>query len=209
MAKVTGPLMSLDASGSIASTITFSKWKGRPYVRNLVKPSNPRTNAQTAQRAMFAFLSQQWAAITDPDKATWQAMADALKASPFNGYQKYNMDRWTQLEYPTMALPAIASASPDNPSALAAIGGVRQAQVNVTFTGATNEWGVIIYQNLVTGFTPAKNDVVGIILGVNTGIVSFVSSNLPANTYYYRVGMFGPDGAYQLYATQVSAVVTG
>lgn len=51
MAKVTSPLMSLDASGSIAGAITFSKWKGRNYVRQLVIPANPRSAGQQATRA--------------------------------------------------------------------------------------------------------------------------------------------------------------
>lgn len=51
MAKVTSPLMSLDASGSIAGALTFSKWKGRNYVRQLVIPANPRTSGQQENRA--------------------------------------------------------------------------------------------------------------------------------------------------------------
>lgn len=50
MAKVTSPLMSLDASGSVAGAITFSKWKGRNYVRQLVIPANPRSSGQVASR---------------------------------------------------------------------------------------------------------------------------------------------------------------
>jgi len=51
MAKVTSPLMSIDASGSIASTIVFSKWKGRNYVRQLVVPANPRSAGQQLARS--------------------------------------------------------------------------------------------------------------------------------------------------------------
>lgn len=51
MAKVTSPLMSLDASGSIAGALTFSKWKGRNYVRQLVTPANPQTSGQQEVRA--------------------------------------------------------------------------------------------------------------------------------------------------------------
>lgn len=58
MAKVTGPLMSLDASGSIASTITFSKWKGRNYVRQLTIPSNPSTGAQVAIRLALGAIAK-------------------------------------------------------------------------------------------------------------------------------------------------------
>jgi len=41
MAKATGPLFSLEASGTIGKTVTYSRWKGRPYVRARVIPLNP------------------------------------------------------------------------------------------------------------------------------------------------------------------------
>lgn len=50
MAKVTGPLMSMDASGAFGGTLVFGKWKGRPTVRQLVTPSNPQTANQMASR---------------------------------------------------------------------------------------------------------------------------------------------------------------
>jgi hypothetical protein len=53
MAKVTGPLMSLDASGAFGGTLVFGKWKGRPTVRQLVTPSNPNTAFQIISRNYF------------------------------------------------------------------------------------------------------------------------------------------------------------
>jgi len=50
MAKVTGPLMSLDASGTVGKTATFSKWKGRNYVRLRVTPMNRQTSNQQDAR---------------------------------------------------------------------------------------------------------------------------------------------------------------
>jgi len=53
MAKVTGPLMSMDASGSYAGTIVFTRWKGRNVVRQLVTPANPKSlNQETARNAI-------------------------------------------------------------------------------------------------------------------------------------------------------------
>lgn len=57
MAKVSGPLMSMDASGSFAGSIVFGKWKGRNTVRQLVTPSNPQTLAQTAVRNAMRVLA--------------------------------------------------------------------------------------------------------------------------------------------------------
>ncbi len=50
MAKVSGPLMSMDASGSYGGTLVFGKWKGRNTVRQLVTPSNPQSAGQQAAR---------------------------------------------------------------------------------------------------------------------------------------------------------------
>ena len=50
MAKVTGPLMSMDAAGAFGGTLVFGKWKGRNTVRQLVTPSNPQTAGQTTAR---------------------------------------------------------------------------------------------------------------------------------------------------------------
>lgn len=50
MAKVSGPLMSMDASGKFGGAIVFSKWKGRNVVRQLVVPANPNSAGQEVAR---------------------------------------------------------------------------------------------------------------------------------------------------------------
>jgi len=50
MAKVTGPLHSDTASGTVAGATVFSRWKGRPYVRQLVTPHNPKSDDQAEAR---------------------------------------------------------------------------------------------------------------------------------------------------------------
>lgn len=50
MAKVSGPLMSMDARGKFGNAIVFSGWKGRPTVRQLVTPSNPQSQIQQDAR---------------------------------------------------------------------------------------------------------------------------------------------------------------
>jgi len=64
MALVTGPLMSLEASGTIGQALTFSNWVGRSYVRRYTIPSNPQTSGQMDNRNRFSVLGTitQWAA---------------------------------------------------------------------------------------------------------------------------------------------------
>jgi hypothetical protein len=50
MAKVSGPLMSMEASGAYGSTLVFGKRKGSNVVRQLVTPSNPQSQGQEDAR---------------------------------------------------------------------------------------------------------------------------------------------------------------
>lgn len=50
MAKVTGPLYSMSASGKLADAMVYFGWKGINVVRGWVKPSNPQSAAQGNQR---------------------------------------------------------------------------------------------------------------------------------------------------------------
>ncbi len=50
MAKVTGPLGSMTASGKFGNMMVFFGWKGRQVVRGLVTPANPMKPKQGDQR---------------------------------------------------------------------------------------------------------------------------------------------------------------
>jgi len=58
MAKSPAPFMSINARGSIAGLLTASNWKGIPYLRLLVTPSNPRTSGQEAVRLVFGSIAK-------------------------------------------------------------------------------------------------------------------------------------------------------
>lgn len=50
MAKVSGPLMSMTASGAFAGTLVFANRKGQNVVRQLVVPANPMSANQEVAR---------------------------------------------------------------------------------------------------------------------------------------------------------------
>ena len=66
MAKVSGPLMSMEASGAFGGTLVFGKWKGRNTVRQLVTPSNPKTQGQedARNRTRITGAIQNWVNMT-------------------------------------------------------------------------------------------------------------------------------------------------
>jgi len=53
MAKVTGPLYSISASGKIADAMVFFGWKGVNVVRGWVAPANPQSAGQGDQRIIM------------------------------------------------------------------------------------------------------------------------------------------------------------
>ena len=66
MAKVDGPLFSLEAKGKIGDAIVFFPWKGRHAVRRWLKPTNPRDVDQKIIRQKLAGFGKCLAAIETP-----------------------------------------------------------------------------------------------------------------------------------------------
>lgn len=90
MAVVSGALLSLTAQGQLAKTLVYSKWKGRPYVRRLVVPSNPRSTGQTQTRNTFTFLSDVWKVSPGEFRAPWTAYAKGLVMTDRNAWISKN-----------------------------------------------------------------------------------------------------------------------
>jgi len=86
MAKVTGPLMSIDASGAFADTMVYAKWKGINYSRQYAIPGNPRTANQLQIRDYFTTAVAAWQA---EDQATKDAWNQAASGKPLSGFNLY------------------------------------------------------------------------------------------------------------------------
>lgn len=208
MAKVTGPLLSMEASGSVAGTMTFAKWKGRPYVRQLVIPANPKSGSQTGVRAMMKFLSQAWAGLSSMVKATWDEQAAAGTFSPFNAYTKANMARWGTDAGPTQEYPAAEMSTPVNMADLTPTGGVRSVSVSVTTGTNADSWGVILCRSTVMGFTPSRVNAIALLPAGSAATVTYLDTPLDPGTYYYRAANFNNDGIVGTYVAEESATVT-
>ena len=105
MAKVTGPLLSFDASGSIGNNATYSKWKGRNYTRLRVIPRNPKSDDQALSRTALgaigknnkqivkgATLQTQVLAVTPTDQSWVSYLASVMAGSGFADFQRAQND---------------------------------------------------------------------------------------------------------------------
>lgn len=63
MPRLTGPFMSLSASGTLGKTLTASIWKGQPYMRLRVIPINRNTVGQQTVRAVLGTLAKACRAV--------------------------------------------------------------------------------------------------------------------------------------------------
>jgi hypothetical protein len=86
----------MDASGTVAGAIVFSRWRGRNYVRRHAIPSNPRSGLQVGVRSAFKFLSQWWASFDPTEQANWQAVGDVTRITGLNAFIAENVRRLRQ-----------------------------------------------------------------------------------------------------------------
>lgn len=208
MVKVNAPAMSLDASGSLGGAIVFSKWKGRPYVRTLVKPSNPKSALQVSMRAMWKFLAQQWASISTADQATWEDRADQLVASNFNAYGSLNQTRWRNYLAPSQADPPAQTGTVGTFGTPSTTAGTRQITVTYPLNTLNDNWGLVIHRSLTSGFTPSISTVIAVVLADSTGDVDYVDSPLDPDTYSYNATPFTDDGVLGSNIGEINGTVT-
>ena len=91
MAKVRGPLLSFSAGGQIAKTQVYSRWKGRPYSRQYVIPSNPQTDDQSLTRDVFSFLNGVYKTAPPRMTEAWDAGASGRVLTGRNLFIKDNL----------------------------------------------------------------------------------------------------------------------
>ncbi len=207
MVKVSGPMMSLGASGTLADTITFATWKGRPYVRERVIPSNPQSGAQTGRRSMFKFTTQNWTNLSAPKKATWQDLADQIVASPFNAFIRQNMENWHNFLAPSEEASALRSdvaGVSDN----ASDGTWEENRIKLETTLATlnQNWGLIIFASDTTSFTPAVGNVIQVQYLITTDPGVWYWTPSISDTYYFRNQPFSFEGKLGALEAEYSAV---
>lgn len=194
MAIVKGPAMSLDASGSLAGAIVFSKWKGRNYIRQLVTPANPKSGAQTGFRASMKWLAQIWSSLSAGEKATWDDRAADKIVSNFNAFTSYNQLRWRNFLTPSTEDPAAEASTPATAPTGAAVAGVRMATVTLTDSGTPPDWGYLLFRSTTTGFTPAISNAVAFVPYNVAGATVYIDTPLDPDIYYYRSRGFNDDG---------------
>jgi len=185
MARTKAPLLSLDASGSIAKAIVYSKWKGRSYVRSSVKPSNPKSGLQVGMRASLKFLTQIYAHIGATAQANWKAAAKKQNITALDQMVKVNQTRQRQnfgmIEDPAFTAGAV-EAAPGAPSATAQ---PKSLALAWTDSAGANDWCTAVFMSVTNGFTPDVSNMIAIVPHGNQKLV--VEKLVTGTTYYFQL----------------------
>ena len=207
MARVTGPLMSIDASGTLAGALVFAKWRGRNYVRRHAVPSNPRTASQVSSRAIMKFVGSDWKNVPDLDKATWEESADAKKVSPFNEYIAVNCRNWRDGIPPAQQTPPARILVPGTIGVLVVVVSGRQLIVTVPHPPNGLDWGFVLCRFPTTGFTPGPANAIAVVVG-NEPSVDYADGPLAPGDYFYNAYAITTDGLAGTPGTEDSGTVT-
>lgn len=84
MARVKGPLFSVDAWGNFGGMLVYQRRRGGATVYPYTLSKNPETEAQREQRASFAAATSEWNALPSASKAWWYVRAQGMRLSGYN-----------------------------------------------------------------------------------------------------------------------------
>jgi len=151
-----------ELNGKLGDQIVGARWKGRGYFRSYIIPANPKTNAQTAHRAVLAELVKrcQEVVLDDADrKAAWNTRALPQLISGYNLFVKYG-------RMSAISVPTTGSAGGD---------------ITITYTCGIPlaSAGIIRYDGSNWEIIADKGELEA---GENK---TFTDESVPAGTYYY------------------------
>jgi hypothetical protein len=147
--KIKWGALVVDGRGKIGGQVA-SKNKSGAYMRNKVTPTNPQTTAQTSARQLFSGISQNWSALTEAQRDTWNEGVDSWGTTDVFGDLKNPTGKALYQRLNNQAQSAGLSALDTLPAHVAVGQGVVTAavldlsDVNITLTGANSELATTI-----------------------------------------------------------------
>lgn len=196
MVKLTGPLYSVSASGTLRNLITFNHQPRATTLRRKPRPKHPRTGPQVAVQAALKFVTQQWATLSDDQKATWAAADTTTRASAYTNYVRINTRRIRSIKGPGMTWPVEDTGETTNNWIVGQNCHVRQNFViHFIWGDPKNTWGFMIFRKPLTIPEPDFQYLIAIVRPEPAIVHAYIDSPLDPIVYRYRSCPFTVDGA--------------
>lgn len=189
MARTVAPLLSFGASGAIAKTQVYSKWKGRPYARRYVIPANPDTTDQQAVRNVFKWLNDQWKYLPGDGVAGWDAYATVNQFTARNGWLKQNVGSLIGETDLTNLIFSPSARSGLIADAIAVTGGDGSLSVTLTAPSLPTGWTITkAVAEAIEQQSPASGTLFGAVANSVTSSPYTISLTGLTNGQEYQVG---------------------
>lgn len=208
MVKLKGPGMARDASGSLAETVTFSKWKGTSYLKLHQKPKQPNAPKQIAMRAIVNFLSKIWNDLPPGDRTSWTALAAEKKISRLNAAVGFNLERWRGFHYPATQLPADEALFCQTWNVWLPTGNIRHVRHLLVGNIPNAGRGWAIHRWTTPGFTRRWSNLVHIVPYISGTTDYDWTDHVAAGTYWYNGVRISADGKWQTQFDRGPVIVT-
>lgn len=190
MATWKSPIFS-DIRNKLGDNVVFSMWKGRPYMRSYVKPSNPNSLAQQANRLQMAEIVALYQANvkgTAINAAAWDAEALPSLVSGYNLFTKYGRQGSQVtvggLKQPGIVITSLAHGSLDIEIVASAIPADRLALMTVNAAGVpiviSTKRGLGHYLHTDFATAPAATDLIYV---VDTKVLAGADTETTAKMY--------------------------
>ncbi len=182
MAGVTAPLFGLGASGSLAKSIVFSKWRGRPYVRRHSVPSNPKSGLQVGVRSTMKWITQDWTNLTVAQKAAWDTLAAVTNITQLNAMVKHDLPL-ARRNLGIQRGPAESAGTTPSAGTINTVTAQPKTLVLAWTAGANApEYGWLINRSLTGTFTSDFSNQIAI---VSAATLAFTDIALKTGTQYF------------------------
>jgi len=86
MAKITNPLHSISATGTVADTFTFRTQRGTNVVHKKMTPRLLQSTAQQERQAIYSGICSTWNTLDAGTKAGWEVIGKERNITGFNAY---------------------------------------------------------------------------------------------------------------------------
>lgn len=195
MVKTFSPLLSSEASGTLAKQLTFLNTRRGCTIRKRVRPRDPRSGEQLARRACFHFLTKNWSGLSTASQNSWSTCDPELDLSYYNTYVRHNLKNWHNFLAPGMVYPVDRTGNLGTiitgPNAVT-IGHVIELEIQLY--PMHSNWGLVLFASQTSSFSTST---------ANTIAIRWLRDVLPhtwtweppsAGTWYFNLRLFSVYG---------------
>jgi hypothetical protein len=208
MVKLKGPILSLEASGSLAKTVIVQQNKGRTYMRKLSSPSQPLAAGQVGNRTMFRHLTSHWSDLSAADQATWNPPAEDQNITAFDAYLRENLQRWGIGKDPGNAYPVAEDDSAGVANLIVLLPQGRGVQVAFQLSTIDQNQGFRIHRNIAPGIPASNDNLVWIKSPIGIPADSWFDTPREPDQYWYRLVPFSDHGVTGTPTSELQITVT-